>query len=81
MITSPFHKLLYLIESDHRTLSPSESKKRLEDQVAAGFEVNQAILDLPQETFGLPRAAAGNWASCIRIIDPVEVSFQFSSLD
>lgn len=74
MITSPHSKLLYVIESDHRTLSPSAQKKILDEQVAAGIEVDQEVLELPVEIFGLPRAAAGNWASCLRIIDPVEVS-------
>lgn len=73
MITSPSNKLLYVIEADHRTLSPQAQKVILDEKVAAGEEIDQEVLDLPVETFGLPRAAAGNWASCVRIIDPVEV--------
>jgi splicing factor 3B subunit 3 len=42
-------------------------------QTQAGQHVDQEMLDLPAEIFGRPKAAAGNWASAIRIIDPVEV--------
>ena len=30
-------------------------------------------MSLPPEQFGRPKAAAGTWASCIRIISPLEV--------
>ena len=80
MINSPYNKLLYVIESDHRTLSPSAEKKMVDDQVAAGVEIDREVLDLPKEVFGLTRAAAGNWGSCIRIIDPVSVSIPLSPL-
>lgn len=36
--------------------------------------VDDEMLDLPAEVFGRAKAPAGTWASCIRIIDPVEVS-------
>lgn len=39
--------------------------------------MDQEMLDLPAEIFGLPRAAAGSWASCVRIIDPVQVDCSF----
>lgn len=35
---------------------------------------NTEPLDLPAEQFGRPRADAGQWASCIRVVDPVESS-------
>jgi splicing factor 3B subunit 3 len=41
-------------------------------QRAAGKEDAAALLELPPTDFGRPRAPAGTWASCIRIIDPVE---------
>lgn len=78
LLTSPTHKLLYTIESDHRTLSPSAQAKLLADQRAAGMDVDEEVAELPADVFGLPRAGAGNWASCVRIIDPVEVSFSFA---
>jgi splicing factor 3B subunit 3 len=74
MLTTPHNKLLYVIETDHRTFSPQAQEKRLGDLVAAGIEVDRELLELPVEIFGLPRGAAGDWASCVRIIDPVEVS-------
>jgi len=30
------------------------------------------VINLPPEQFGRPKAAAGTWGSCIRIIDPIE---------
>lgn len=74
MITSPYSKLLYVIEADHRTSSPQAQKQKLAEFIEAGEEVDQSVVELPFETFGLPRVAAGSWGSCVRIIDPVEVS-------
>lgn len=39
-----------------------------------GVKIDQDIVDLPVEIFGRPKAPAGTWGSCIRIIDPVENS-------
>lgn len=36
-------------------------------------KVDREMLELSAETFGRPRAPAGTWASCIRIVDPVNV--------
>ena len=36
--------------------------------------VDEAVLELPVEQFGHPKAPAGTWGSCIRIVDPIEVS-------
>lgn len=74
LLVDPAHKLLYTIEADHRTLSPSAQSKMISDMKAAGIDVDEEIVQMPADTFGLPRAEAGNWASCIRIIDPVTVS-------
>jgi len=38
-----------------------------------GAKFDEEDVQLPPEVFGRPRAAAGSWGSCIRIIDPVEV--------
>lgn len=75
MIASPYHKVIYTVEADHRTLSPSAQQALINAQTNEGIEVDQAVMELPADIFGLPRAAAGNWASCIRIIDPLEVSY------
>ena len=36
--------------------------------------MDEAVLELPSEQFGRPKAPAGTWGSCIRIVDPIEVS-------
>ncbi|KAF9512528.1 hypothetical protein BS47DRAFT_1345296 [Hydnum rufescens UP504] len=71
-ISHPTNKLFYLIESDHRTLGPDVAQKRLEDLAASGKSVDQDMLDPGPEVFGRPKAESGQWASCIRIIDPVQ---------
>jgi splicing factor 3B subunit 3 len=37
-------------------------------------KVDREMLDLDPQTFGRMKAGAGIWASCIRIVDPVNVS-------
>ncbi|KAF8748922.1 CPSF A subunit region [Rhizoctonia solani] len=69
---SPEHQLFYVIESDHRTWGSEAKNKRLAELKQAGRQIDQELVDLPAEDFGLPRAGAGQWASCIRIIDPTE---------
>ncbi|KAM0792362.1 pre-mRNA-splicing factor rse1 [Microbotryomycetes sp. NB124-2] len=77
LLSSEEHKLLYTIESDHRTYSPAQQAKMIGDLKAADVEINEQVLELPTEVFGLPRAPAGNWASCVRVIDPVTASTVF----
>lgn len=43
-------------------------------QVASGSRIDHDMVNLAPEVFGRPKAEAGNWASCIRVIDPIEVS-------
>lgn len=73
LVTSPATRLLYTVESDHRTFSPSAMQKTVADMRAAEIEVDEEVLALDPKEFGLPRAGAGQWGSCIRIIDPVTV--------
>ncbi|KAG8790078.1 pre-mRNA-splicing factor rse1 [Ceratobasidium sp. 428] len=68
----PQHQLFYIVESDHRTWGSEAKDKRLAELKAAGKRIDQEMVDLPPEVFGLPRADAGQWASCIRIVDPTE---------
>lgn len=75
LITSPATRLLYTVEADHRTFSPSAMQKTVADMRAAEIEVDEEVLALDPKEFGLPRAGAGQWGSCIRIIDPVTVRF------
>lgn len=37
------------------------------------MEVDEEVLNLDPKEFGLPRGPAGQWASCVRVIDPVTV--------
>ena len=43
-------------------------------KMAQGELANNDAKSLPPKTFGYTRAPACIWASCIRIVDPVEVS-------
>ncbi|KAG1739240.1 CPSF A subunit region-domain-containing protein [Suillus lakei] len=71
-ISHPKNRHFYLIEGDHRVLGDEAANRRLQAMAQAGQHIDQEMLDLPPEIFGRPKAAAGNWASAIRIIDPVE---------
>ncbi|KAF8631249.1 hypothetical protein AX15_002576 [Amanita polypyramis BW_CC] len=71
-ITHPSNHYFYLIEGDHRVVSPEAAEKRLAELRSKGKSIDQDTLDLPPEVFGRPRAPAGSWASNIRIIDPIE---------
>ena len=52
-------KLFYVLESDANTMSGPERE-------AAGDQI------LPTDQFGLPISGAGRWASCLRVINPLE---------
>lgn len=55
------------------TLSrPTESSLFQKDK--QGKKAHKGVLDLPPEIFGRPKAEAGKWASCISVLDPVNVS-------
>ncbi|GAA6042770.1 hypothetical protein JCM8097_007468 [Rhodosporidiobolus ruineniae] len=70
LISSPFSRLLYTVEADHRTFGAPAQRKMVGDLRMAEIEVDEELLELPAKEFGLPRAPAGTWGSCIRIIDP-----------
>ena len=44
-----------------------------EDEQELANEMAAVFLDenLPENVFGAPKAGSGNWASCIRIMDPI----------
>lgn len=75
LLTSPYSRLLYTIESDHRTFGLPTMEKMVSDLRMAEIEVDEEVVNLDQAEFGLPRAPAGTWGSCVRIVDPVTVSF------
>ncbi|BGP30004.1 pre-mRNA-splicing factor rse1 [Rhodotorula toruloides] len=77
LLTSPHSRLLYTVEADHRTFSPSAVQKTISDMRMAEMEVDEEVLNLDPKEFGLPRGPAGQWASCVRVIDPVTAETVF----
>lgn len=73
LLTSPYSRLLYTVEADHRTFGAPAAQKAIADLRAAEIEVDDEALELDPREFGLPRAPAGTWGSCLRVIDPVTV--------
>ncbi|KAF5328613.1 hypothetical protein D9619_011578 [Psilocybe cf. subviscida] len=71
-ITHPTNNYFYMIEGDHRVLSEAATEKKLQELRKQGKRIDEEIINLPPDSFGRPKAAAGNWGSCIRVIDPVE---------
>ncbi|KAG0149752.1 hypothetical protein CROQUDRAFT_104890 [Cronartium quercuum f. sp. fusiforme G11] len=70
MLLDPVTKHVITIESEHRTMSPSVKAERLAVHKAQGLEFDEHIFN--DEVLGLPRSEPGQWASCIRISDPLE---------
>ncbi|KAH9441381.1 hypothetical protein Pst134EB_030047 [Puccinia striiformis f. sp. tritici] len=70
LIVDPITKYAITIESDHRKMSSSVKAERLAIHKDQGLEIDP--IDLDELTFGVPGAEAGQWASCIRISDPIE---------
>ncbi|KAF5357416.1 hypothetical protein D9758_005852 [Tetrapyrgos nigripes] len=71
-ITHPSNHYFYLIEGDHRVIGDDAAAKKLGELRNQGKDVDEEVLELPQEVFGKPKAPAGTWGSAIRIIDPIE---------
>ncbi|RUS26747.1 CPSF A subunit region-domain-containing protein [Jimgerdemannia flammicorona] len=64
-------KNFVLIESEHNAFSPVAKQKAYEAKAEEGFEIDEDIVNLPEETFGLIRAEPGKWASLIRLLNPL----------
>lgn len=73
-ISHPFNSVFYMIEADHRTYSKSAIERIVKQKESEGRRVDTLLLDLPANEFGRPRAPAGHWASCVRVLDPLAVS-------
>ncbi|KAG6812703.1 pre-mRNA-splicing factor rse1 [Tricholoma furcatifolium] len=71
-ITHPSNHYFYMIEGDHRVMGEDAANKRLNELRQQGKTIDDEVVNLPPELFGRPKAPAGTWASCIRIIDPIE---------
>ncbi|GAK61911.1 pre-mRNA-splicing factor rse1 [Moesziomyces antarcticus] len=63
--------LFYVVEADHRTLSPGAQRRRVEALEKELKPHQRGVLDLDPAEFGSIRAEAGNWASCVRVVDGV----------
>lgn len=73
--------LIYVVESDHRTLSTWERDQRLAE---AGGDIKpgkQGVLGLAPAEFGPVRADAGHWSSAIRVLDLRQTSESVFHLD
>ncbi|GBE87385.1 Pre-mRNA-splicing factor RSE1 [Sparassis crispa] len=70
IVSHPENHYLYLIESDHRTWSESAARSQLTKQqegLLLSGEIGKGLGNLLNV-----KAPAGIWASCIRIVDPVQ---------
>lgn len=70
-ISHPFNSVFYMIEADHRTYSKGAIERIVKQKESEGRRVDTLLLDLPANEFGRPRAPAGHWASCVRVLDPL----------
>ncbi|UZJ51035.1 hypothetical protein CBS101457_000355 [Exobasidium rhododendri] len=70
MATHPaYPSLIYTVEADHRALSGWEKEQRLTELNVELKPAQKGVLELPSTEFGLVKASAGHWCSCIRIVD------------
>ena len=69
--------LFYVVEAEHRTLSPGAQRRRTEMLEKELKPHQRGVLDLNPAEFGLTRAEAGNWSSCIRVVDGVQAQTTF----
>ncbi|KAF8312848.1 hypothetical protein DL93DRAFT_2081807 [Clavulina sp. PMI_390] len=70
LLAHPSEKLFYVVESEHRVLG----KDAAEAKLGGPSKLQEFNDERPPEEFGYSKAEAGQWASCLRIIDPMEWS-------
>ena len=76
MVLNEKSKRFVIIESEHATLGKSELKSQLrkagvvDDDDEEEEEENLEACILPPRRFGHVRGPKGQWASCIRVLDP-----------
>lgn len=68
--------LFYVAESDNNVLSPTTRERLIEDAKSRNDDVSVP----PPDEFGYPRAA-GHWASCIQVVDPVDAKSVISTIE
>ncbi|KXZ43846.1 hypothetical protein GPECTOR_79g125 [Gonium pectorale] len=81
--TQPESKLLIIAEADHAAVPLAEREDlqaRLaaiaEEEGAPGVEFNDELAAL-EEQFGAPKGQPGQWAGCLRVVDPATLSTVF----
>ncbi|KAL5528100.1 RSE1 [Sanghuangporus sanghuang] len=70
-IPHPMYPYFYMIECDHRVLGDETAKQKLDALRQKGAKIDEDVVNLPPDVFGRPKAPAGTWGSCIRILDPL----------
>ncbi|KAF9050403.1 CPSF A subunit region-domain-containing protein [Panaeolus papilionaceus] len=68
----PDNHFFYVIEGDHRVWGDEAAAQKIQEMRRQGKRIDDEVVNLPHDAFGRPRAEAGRWGSCIRIVDPVE---------
>ena len=68
------NKQLQQLVSSLRVVRPLLCLTLICHQRAQGKMIDEEMVSLPPEQFGRPKAPMGTWASCICIINPLEVS-------
>lgn len=85
---------LILLETDHNSFTDSSKSQRkqqmaeemvqtageYEEVAAAEAAENFLAEELPENVFGAPKAGAGMWASCLRVMHPTEVCAEYMGL-
>ncbi|PNG99382.1 Splicing factor 3B subunit 3, partial [Tetrabaena socialis] len=81
LLVHPETKLLLIAEADHAAV-PLAEREDLQAKLAAlaeeggpvqGVEFNDELAAL-EEQFGAPKGQSGQWAGCLRIVDPATLS-------
>ena len=95
-VVHPESGMMILIETDHNAYTEDTKTQRKiqmaeemreaagEDEQELANEMAEAFLteNLPESVFGAPKAGAGMWASCIRLMNPISgTTVQVINLD
>jgi splicing factor 3B subunit 3 len=70
MVIHPENNNIVIIESDQNVYYKSE-KDRIKKEIAENTNDEQYV-KLKEDIIGVPFSGEGRWASCIRMIDPIE---------
>ncbi|KAG2230019.1 hypothetical protein INT48_003065 [Thamnidium elegans] len=70
----PNTRTFVIVESDHAVYSPESKSRGIDEKEQEGFEIDPEVTDMDPLQFGNVRNVYGKWASCIRLVDPFQVS-------